>query len=321
MSEKNPFRLWKETVSSKSHFRDSLKGMHLAVLPHARQQKLEENVLFIQFKLQDFVLCELKGRPTQMANIELPVKDRCILWLCLQFHGQFSFSNGRVSHPDSFFSFKSEAGDDPLTVPAEKIWSLFLGISGASQQQILSEYAQLRNQYDTQEKKIAPAISITYHERQTLTLFSKKSFGSFTTLHHIGQLMGKLYASYTQQLVKHKDHEKEETAMLLYHKAITYIQKNYLDSDLNRITISDALCCSTRNLSRAFEGRSMTLNSTITLIRLHKARELLRRQPDLAIDHVAAQLHFTNAKHFATQYKKYFHHSPREERKIILDWK
>jgi len=295
--------------------------MHLAVLHQAKREKLEENVFFIQHDIQDLILCELRGRPARVTNVELPTRDEGVLWLCLQFHGQLSFASGSVSRPDTFFSFRSEVEDSPLTVPAEKIWSLFLGVSGASQQQLLAEYPQLRHQFDKGGKKIAPATPITYSERQALALFSKMSFGSFTTLYHIGQLLAKLCVSYIGQLAKQKEKGPEEAAMLLYHKAITYIQKNYLRADLNRITIADALCCSTRNLSRVFEGRSATLNSSITLIRLHKARELLRRESDLSIDHIAAQLHFSSAKHFATQYKKCFHHSPREERKDIRRWR
>ncbi|MFB2120255.1 helix-turn-helix domain-containing protein [Parapedobacter sp. 2B3] len=68
-------------------------------------------------------------------------------------------------------------------------------------------------------------------------------------------------------------------------------------------------------LSRAFEGRSLTLNAALRLMRLYKSRELLRRKRHLPIARIAAMVHFRNAKHFATQFKKHFRCTPSEERK------
>ncbi len=52
-------------------------------------------------------------------------------------------------------------------------------------------------------------------------------------------------------------------------------------------------------------------------LRLHKAQELLRKKPELSVEEVAVILQFPNSKHFATQYRKQFHRSPREDRKTI----
>ena len=317
MPAKNPFDLWQETMSSSSRFRDTFRGMHLSVLPQASQQKLDNGLLYIWFEIGDFVLCEFKGRPSDMVNIELPAIEGDMLWLCLQFHGKLTFSGGRAGQPETCYAMSFDKDGTSITVAVDKIWVLFLGISGVARQQLLAEYPVLR-QHD--EKRIFPICSITYMDRRTLEMFAKQSFGPFTTLYHIGQLLAKLYSSYIRKLATHGEQAKGEPAMLLYHRAIAYVREHYLDADLNRMTISEALHCSTRNLSRAFEGRASTLNSTILLTRLYKGRELLRSQPDLTVDEIALRLHFPNAKYFATRYKMCFHCTPREEKANIGDW-
>lgn len=106
---------------------------------------------------------------------------------------------------------------------------------------------------------------------------------------------------------------KEHSLTTLYNEAIAYVQEHYMEADLNRFTISTALQCSTRQLSRAFEGRSVTLKSLILLIRLYEGRELLRKNPKLSVGKVARRLHFYDDKHFTRHYKKLFHRSPRAD--------
>lgn len=314
MPEKNLIHVWKETLSSKPVTRETFKGMHLTALHQATRQKLDEYLLYIRFEIHDFILCELKGWPKELTGFELPQKEEEIFWLCIQLHGRLSFPTGDVSQSGTIFSFTSN-GSNLLTVPAEKQWVLLLGIAAASRQQLLSEQPMLRKQYEQRNNHITTAVPISYANRQVLEQFSKIAFGPFTTVHHIGLLLGKLYASYVQQLDKQEMQGKDEGLIQLYHQAINYITDNYMDAELNRLTISEALNCSTRSLSRAFEGRSINLNSSILMMRLHKSRQLLRDRPELTIEHIAGMLHFPNAKHFATQYKKCFHRTPREERK------
>ena len=103
----------------------------------------------------------------------------------------------------------------------------------------------------------------------------------------------------------------------LYDRAIAYIQQHFMDERVDRLTIAAALECSTRQLSRAFEGRSITLNATIQLMRLYKGRELLRRKRNLRVAQVETMVYFRNAKHFTTQFKKHFGRTPSEERKAL----
>ncbi|MGV3763647.1 helix-turn-helix domain-containing protein [Parapedobacter sp.] len=290
--------------------------MHLAVLQQAMRRKLDQQLSLIQFETHDFILCELKGLPSEMMAFALPAMQTDILWLCLQFHGKLSFPDGHIGQPETLFSFATGANDYPLTLAAEKQWVLLLGLSGSSRQLLLAELAPLRELLDRPENA-RPAHPITFADRRQLDAFSKLSFGPFTTPHHIGQLLAPLYGAYTQQLVRPRDPGGEQALILLYHRAVAYIQRHYMDEGLNRETVAAACNCSVRQLTRAFEGRSVTLNTAIRTLRLHKARELLRKKPEQSIEEIAVSLHFTDAKHLANQYRKQFHRSPREERKAI----
>ncbi|MFB2120751.1 helix-turn-helix domain-containing protein [Parapedobacter sp. 2B3] len=317
MPEKNLLHRWRETVSSRPGTRDSFNGMHLAVLHQTTRRKLDQRLSLIQFETPDFMLCELKGRPLEMMAFALPATDTEVLWLCLQFHGKVSFPDGHVSQPETLFSFATGANDYPLTLAAEKQWVLLLGLSGPSRQLLLAELAPLREQHDGPQNDWA-AYAITFADRRHLDAFSKLTFGPFTTPHHIGQLLAHLYGAYAQQLEKPREPGGEQALMLLYHQVVAYIQRHYMDEGLNRETVAAECNCSVRQLNRAFEGRSVTFNTAIRTLRLHKARELLRKKPELSVEEVAVILQFPNGKHFATQYRKQFHRSPREERKAIL---
>ncbi|HLT88799.1 MAG TPA: AraC family transcriptional regulator [Sphingobacterium sp.] len=318
MPNKNLLHVWKETLSARPDTRETFKGMHLAVLHQAVQQKLSENLLHIQYEIHDFILCELKGRPTELTAFKLPQKEEEILWLCLQFHGTLSFPTGKVSQSDTFFSFTANSEENLLTVTVEKQWVLLLGITGASRQQLLAEQPMLRKQYDQQESNITIPVIISYNERKVLERFSKKTFGPFTTVHHIGLALGELYAAYVQQLDKEGGQGKEEGMVQLYHRAISYITAHYLDEQLNLEKVAAACHCSVRNITRAFHGRPASITRSILLIRLYKGRELLHERPELTVEQIAGILHFSDAKHFANHYKKHFQRTPREERKALI---
>lgn len=320
MPEKSPLHLWRESVSSKPSPRDTFKGMHLAVLHQASRQKLDGGLLYIQLKVQDFVLCELKGRPNDMVSFELPSEDEEILWICLQFQGRLTFPNGGTSNADTIFTFSAD--DLNLTVQHEKVWVLFMGVTGVSKPQLMAEYPKLREYAGKQADRMGMALPITYVERQALDVFSRLTFGPFITQHHIAQLLGKFYTSYIEQLRRYeKGNGKDISLVPLYHKVLAYIHENYMKEGLNREMIANAFNCSPRSISRAFEGRSITVGAAIQKVRLYKGRELLRNNPELTIEQIAVTLYFTDAKHFANQYKKQFNQTPRQDRKNIADWR
>ena len=318
MQEKNLIHEWKETLSSRPSFRETFKDMHLSVLHQATQRKLNEGLLHIQFETHDFILCELKGRGKELTAFELPEKDEGILWLCIQLHGTLSFPTGKVSQPDTIFFFRSEGNENLLTIPVVKQWVLFIGITGASRQLLLTEQPSLRRQYDQQKTSMGTAVPVSFADRHVLETFSRTALGPFSTMHHIGLLLDKLYTSYTQQVDKRGEQSKDEGLIVIYHRAINYITEHYMDPDLNREKLASACNCSPRSMSRAFEGRPKSIKSNILLMRLHRSRELLHRHSDLTVEQIAAMLHFPSGQHFATQYKKCFNRTPREERKAML---
>lgn len=291
--------------------------MHLGVLQKAHRNKPSEQRFVIQYQAQDFIFYESKGRLQDVASLALPCPDTGSLWLCLQFHGRSIFPGGRGTEPDSLFSFKARDGEIPLTLSADKHWALFLGLSAASKEQLLAEFPSLRDHFDELGHDVLPAVPISYLERQALENFSNMSLGPFSTVYHVGHLFLKLYSNYLLRLTDRLKRSTEEPNIQIYHRAVAYIRDNYLDKRLSRETIADAIHCSTRSLSRAFEGKSLSLNATILTIRLYKGRELLIQRPDLSVEQIALSLHFGDAKYFAVQYKKTFHRTPREERKIV----
>lgn len=287
MPNKNLLNVWKETLSARPASRDTFRGMHLAVLQQATQQKWNEHLLHIQFEIHDFILLELKGRPGELTGYELPQKEAEILWLCLQFQGPLSFPNGKTSTADTFFSFTSNDEQHLLTVPAGKQWVLLLGLTGGSRQLLLAEQPLLRKHYMEQDSNILLPVTLTYNERKVLEQFSKNLFGPFTTVHHIGLLFGKCYTAYTQQLDKQAAQDKDEGLIQLYHRAIQYITENYMDEQLNLEKVALARHCSVRNITRAFQGRPASITRSILLIRLYKGRELLHTRPEWILEQIA----------------------------------
>src|SRR5690606_29849972 len=148
--------------------------------------------------------------------------------------------------------------------------------------------------------------------------FSKKTFGPFTTVHHIGLALGELYTAYMQQLDKQGGQSKEEGLIQLYHRAISYITEHYLDEQLNLEKVAAACHCSVRNITRAFQARSASITRNIPPIRVYQGRQLLHERPELTMEQIAGMLHFSDAEHFANHYKKHFHRPPREERKALI---
>lgn len=312
------FNLWKEASSSKPIRRDAFKSMHLAAFPAAGRNIVSDELYIIRHSLNDFILYEAKGKLQDTTSLALPHPDTDTLWLCLQFHGRTVFSNGKATQPDSLFAFQKADEATPLTLAAERHWALFLGLSAASKQKLLAELPTLRDHFDSLQQDILPAVPIYRTEYQAMETFASMDFGPFSTLHHIGLLYLKLYSNYLQRVETLMLQPKDEPHVRLYHLAVAYIRDNYLEQALDRETIADALHCSTRSLSRAFEGRPLSLNATILTFRLYKGRELLVQNPKLSVEKIAFSLHFPDAKHFTVQYKKQFHRTPRQERKMLV---
>ncbi len=315
MSHRELSHLWKEAVVSRRSPRDVAKTMHLSIFSQGMLSNPAEGIHLIQSRMDDILILEVKGQSAGLHAVDLPSVGNEVLWLCVQLHGKTVFPNGANNHADCLMSFTAQSERYTLTLAAERQWALFFGLTGNSRLQLLAELPALRQAYDEQRNNTLRSISISYLERQIIEGLCKKALGPFNALYQTGVAIGRLFSNYTMQLMQPRILSKEETLIQIYHRALAYVQEHYLINDLTSEKIADVLGCSVRNLTRAFEGRSLGVKATIITVRLYKARELLKSQPDLSIADIATKLHFPDAKHFAVQYKKCFCRTPREERK------
>lgn len=318
MSHKELSQLWNQSLLARPDPRDVRKTMHLSVFSQGAASSPVEGVHLIQYRMEDLTLFEIKGRPPNLHLIDLPSNTNETLWLCIQLHGKTVFPTGSIIYSDSILSFMTQTADCPLTLATDRQWVLFLGISGNSKLQLLAELPALREAFQHQQINILQSVSISYVERQVIEGLFKKTLGPFNAMYQTGVAVGKLFHNYTRQLIKPKALSRDEFQIQIYHRALAYIQQHYLAESLTSEKIANVLGCSIRNLTRAFEGRSMGVKATVVAVRLYKARELLQTRLDLTIERIAVMLHFLDTKHFAVQYKKAFYHSPRDERKAII---
>lgn len=315
MSHQQRSQSWKDTVAARPNPRDIAKTMHLSLLSDAKSQILTQGLNTLHYSIHDFNLFEIKGRPEQLTPAALPAGDHEVLWLGLQFHGKSVFSNGHIIPSDSLYSFITQTDDVRLTLPEDRIWKLLIGVSGTSGAQLLAEIPDLRKAYEERRKKMLNTFFISYLDRQALESLFGAKHGPFSTLHHIGLTIGKLFGNYTAQLTKPRSASGEEALVQIYHRALEYIGEHYLSKELTIEKIADVLACSIHTLRRAFRNNPTGVKATILKIRLYKGRELLQTQSDLSIESIAQMLHFSDARHFATQYKKCFYRTPSEDRK------
>ncbi|MDR2281623.1 MAG: AraC family transcriptional regulator [Sphingobacterium sp.] len=315
MSQKERSLLWKQVLSARPDPRDIRNTMHLSVFSQGGMSSPAEGMHMIESQMEDITILEIKGKAPHLQAVALPLRSNEILWLCIQLHGKTVFPNGVSSYADKVLSFITNPSSYSLTLAEDRQWVLFFGLSGTSRLQLLAELPSLRQAYEKQQKNILQAVSISYLERQIIEGLCKKALGPFNALYQTGVAIGKLFDNYTFQLTKARALSTEELLIQTYHRALAYVQEHYLSEGLTRDKIAEELGVSPRNLTRAFEGRDKGLKATILIARLYKGRELLQTQHALSIEEISRMLHFWDSKHFAVQYKKCFHRSPREDRK------
>src|SRR5690606_31658574 len=145
------FNLWKEASSSKPIRRDAFSSMYLGRLQNAKRHTSGGQLSVIEYQIQDFVLCESKGRLLDVTSLALLCPGDDVLWFCFQFQGKTVFATGRATEPDSLFSFTTSSSETQFTLSAEKYWALFLGLSAVSKQQLLAEFPSLRHHFEEVE--------------------------------------------------------------------------------------------------------------------------------------------------------------------------
>lgn len=188
-----------------------------------------------------------------------------------------------------------------------KTWMVLIGLSGGALRSVHSEFPTLTD---------APPspLTIGYRQKNLFDKVRQLKGGSFSLdikLNYYIALLIEQYQSDLSAQLKAVDNAD----IALYHKAATYIQEHYMERKLTRQKIADALYVSVRTLYRAFEAKQLTISRAIQLVRLHKARERLRRNDEESIDHLASELHFSDTPHFVQCYTELFKVAPDAERK------
>lgn len=98
-------------------------------------------------------------------------------------------------------------------------------------------------------------------------------------------------------------------------RAVEYIQQNYMH-DLSLTKVAQEVHLSPEYLSRLFKKMtSESFNHYVTKVRLQAGRDLVQ-QTALPIVEIAARVGFENQSYFSSQYRKEFHCSPLNDRKL-----
>ena len=85
-----------------------------------------------------------------------------------------------------------------------------------------------------------------------------------------------------------------------------YIEQNLESPQLSPAAIARHLCISARQLHRTFEAEGKTVTAEVRRVRLERANELLRNQPDMAVTQVAFSCGFDSLATFYRAFKAGF---------------
>ncbi|WP_140937443.1 helix-turn-helix domain-containing protein [Sphingobacterium lumbrici] len=264
---------------------------------------------------EDLHVIETKGLFETDWHFEL-LPPSCF-WLVFQFIGhservsttQTTLSNGE------YIGFYSRDKPQKIQMKAGKTWMVLMGIKIDDAAIFTSEWPLLATS-TTADHPPFSAINIGYRVKQVFEKIKQYTASPFSLQHKICYHLCQLIDIYHEDL-KDKVRALQKEDLALYHQATLYIRDNYMDKDINRDKIAEVLNVSVRNLYRAFEGKDTNIKNAIQIIRLHKARELLR-DTKMTVDGIAFRLHFSTAKYFYRQYMQLFGHSPSKERELHI---
>ena len=258
---------------------------------------------------------EIKGQTAAPFTVDLPL-DENRHWLVFQFIGRFLPPDGEPFAPGHYGLCPLGTTKAPGRFETDhKVWTLLLGIPE-------SGLAAMRNEWPLPFAGDEPdgagighghRLPIGYRQQQVLKKLQRLQRKPYSTRVKLHDALVELIDILQADL---QDAEKSANLeqVALFHRAVEYIRKHYMDAGISRSTIADALHVSVRTLSRSFEGKSNNVISTIRIVRLHRARELLRGT-EMSLEDIAFELHFTDAKHLSKMYQKLFGRSPAAERR------
>ena len=284
-----------------------LSGLYLRFLEHDPHLPISETLHAAVKVIGEIRIIEIKGVSDVAQVVELPqdTETGCLV---------YQFIGNSIVNASGSWTLKSgqhlgfNCGTDNLIcrIDQGKTWMLLIAFTEKSLRSIYSEL-QLFGHVP------ASPLSIGYRQKQLFGKLQEITNGSYTRdikLNYYIALLVEQYHNDLQAYTKAASH----TDIALYHKAAAYIQQHYGERKLTRQKIADALCVSIRTLTRAFEGKNITISRAIQLARLYKAREWLRGGDD-SVEQVATALHFADISQFIRVYTALFKVSPDAERR------
>lgn len=286
-----------------------LKGLYLRFLEHEPHLPISDNLYAATKTMGDIRIMEIKGASDAAQVIELPQEEENF-HLAYQFIGKsvIAASGSRQLKSGQHIGCRTDIGEKLICqMDRGKTWMVFIGISGEALRSVHSEFPTLAN-------SLRSPLPIGFRQKHLFNKLQQLKRGSFSLdikLNYAIALLIEQYQSDLSAQLKAVDNAD----IALYHKAATYIQEHYMERKLTRQKIADALYVSVRTLYRAFEAKQLTISRAIQLVRLHKARERLRRNDEASIDHLASELHFSDTPHFVQCYTELFKVAPDAERK------
>ena len=108
--------------------------------------------------------------------------------------------------------------------------------------------------------------------------------------------------------------EEATTGNELVDGIVRYIKQNYM-TDIKLSTVAKMKSVSPEHLSRTFKSSTgFGFNEYVTLLRLRKAEELIKTQPNMTISEIAYECGFNDGNYFSYKFKKMYGISPMKAR-------
>ena len=101
-----------------------------------------------------------------------------------------------------------------------------------------------------------------------------------------------------------------ETGNDMINDIINYMKENYVN-DIKLSTVAKLKSVSPEHLSRTFKKcTGLGFNEYITLLRLRRAEEMIKTEPDMTISEIAYECGFNDGNYFSYKFKKMYGVSP-----------
>ena len=147
-------------------------------------------------------------------------------------------------------------------------------------------------------KNIEELFNKVEREYMNTDIFSKSLFKCYTA------------AMFYLMLRYPGDLEEATTGNELIDSIVKYIKQNYM-TDIKLSTVAKMKSVSQEHLSRTFKScTGLGFNEYVTLLRLHKAEEMIVNEPNKTISDIAFECGFNDGNYFSYKFKKQYGVSP-----------